>query len=271
MQEFATICERAARAGGQILLQWRDRVVARAKAPSDLVTQADLASQEAIREIVLGAFPEHAFLGEEQLDGESTEHDGSRPPAATDAAGGYRWLVDPLDGTTNYVHTLDHYCVSVALERHGQLLVAAVFDPVKGECFTAQAGQGAYLNRQRLSTSGAERLDEALVAVSFSPEVRRGSAEIERFVEILHRCRATRRMGSAALNLCYVAAGRLDAYWATTVKAWDIAAGVLLVREAGGVVSATKGGELDLNNPKLAAAASPELHGQLLAALEAWE
>ena len=269
MQEFATICEQAARAGGQVLLEWRDRFVARSKAPSDLVTEADLASQEAIRGIVLNAFPEHAFLGEEQLDDGQTGSLGAENDAATGSPDGYRWLVDPLDGTTNYVHTLGHYCVSVALECHGDLLVAAVFDPLRDECFTAVSGQGAFLNRQRLATSGASRLDEALVAVSFSPHVPRGSAEIERFVEILHQCRATRRLGSAALNLCYIAAGRLDAYWATSVKAWDVAAGVLLVREAGGTVTGSEGGELDLANPRLAAAATQGLHHQLLASLAA--
>lgn len=265
MHEFATTCEEAAKAGGRILLSWRDRFVAKCKAPSDFVTEADLASQKAIREIVLGAFPTHEFLGEEDLG--DADRGNRSTSAAAEVSDAYRWVVDPLDGTTNYVHGLQHYCVSVALERRGELLVGAVYDPIKDESFTAVAGQGAYVNGQALRTSQTESLRDALVAVSFSARVPRSSYEIKHFVEILHRSGATRRMGSAALNLCYIAAGRLDAYWATSVNTWDVAAGVLLVREAGGTVTGLDGGALDLDHPRLAASASPPLHGELLGAL----
>jgi myo-inositol-1(or 4)-monophosphatase len=250
-------------------LEWRDRFVARTKAPSDLVTEADLASQQQIRQILLSEYPDHDFLGEEQLDGLEAVGRPEPSPPAPRPVDGYRWLVDPLDGTTNYVHGLEHYAVSVALERRGQLLVAAVFDPVRGECFTAAVGEGAFLDGQRLRASRTVELSDALVATGFAGTVPRGSREVSRFVEVLRRCRATRRLGSAALNLGYLAAGRLDAYWATSVKIWDVAAGVLLVREAGGTVTAVDGGELDLATPRLAAASTEALHQQLLEALAA--
>ena len=266
MLDFRITCEQAARAGGSVLLSWRDRFAAHAKAPADLVTDADLASQRTIRDLVLGAFPDHDFLGEEDLT--HVRPGNARPSQApVSATNGYRWLVDPLDGTTNYVHRLEQYCVSVALEHGGKLLVGAVYDPVRDECFTATAGQGAELNHDNLSVSQTARLDQALVAGSFSAKVPRGSPEIQRFVEVLHRSQAVRRMGSAALNLCYVAAGRLDGYWATSVKTWDVAAGVLLVREAGGIVTAVDGGPFDLTRPTLAASATPALHRELVEAL----
>ena len=264
MCEFIEVCERAAKAGGEVLLQWQDRVQPREKAPRDLVTEADLASQNVIREIVLGAFPDHGFIGEEDVPpGPAAGVDGGlagRPE--------YCWIVDPLDGTTNYVHRLQTFAVSVALARSGEIVVGVVFDPVACECYSARAGQGAMLNREPLHTSGCSRLDEALVATGFSAGVPRGSAEVARFIEVLHACRAVRRLGSAALNMAYLAAGRLDAYFATSIKAWDIAAGMLLLREAGGVVTNFDAGPVNLEQPELAASATAELHALLLQTLE---
>jgi myo-inositol-1(or 4)-monophosphatase len=268
MQDFKTTCEQAAKAGGRVLLGWRDRFVARAKGPADLVTEADLASQATIRDIIGQAFPDHDFVGEEDIPCR-TEGSGAGEARARGSAHGYRWFVDPLDGTTNYVHRLEHYCVSVALEHQGSILVGSVYDPVRDECFTAVAGEGACLNGQPLRTSQTDRLEAALVAASFSARVPRGSPEVLRLVELVHRSQATRRMGSAALNLCYVAAGRLDAYWASSVHAWDVAAGVLLVQEAGGCVTRIDGTAFDLWNPELAVSATPPLHRQLLEALGA--
>ncbi len=267
MQDLKTTCEQAAKAGGRVLLGWRDRFVARAKGPADLVTEADLASQATIRDIIGQAFPDHDFVGEEDVPSRYAASGAGEARAASGSPHGYRWYVDPLDGTTNYVHKLEHYCVSVALEHQGRILVGSVYDPVRDECFTAAAGKGAYLNGQPLSTSQTDRLEAALVACSFSAQVPRGSPEVRRFVELLHRSQATRRLGSAALNLCYVAAGRLDAYWASSVQAWDVAAGVLLVQEAGGCVTRIDGTAFDLWNPELAVSATPPLHRQLLEAL----
>ena len=249
MEDYLTACEQAARAGGEVLLSWIGQFAVREKGPSDLVTEADLASQEAIRGILLVHYPKHAFVGEE-LD------------RSADLTAEYCWVVDPLDGTTNYVHQLPHYAVSVALLHHGQPIVGAIFDPVHDECFTCARGQGAFLNRRPIRTSTVADLSGALVTASFAARVERGSAEIDQFVAAALACQAMRRTGSAALNLCYLAAGRVDAFWALSTKAWDVAAGVLLVEEAGGVVTGLDGGPFDLRTPHPLAAATPTLHRQ---------
>jgi myo-inositol-1(or 4)-monophosphatase len=247
MPDFVTVCEEAARAGGAQLLELWQRFAFREKAPKDLVTEADLASQAAIRRLVLGYFPDHGFLAEEEAE-----------IRGRDAR--FRWIVDPLDGTTNYVHRVPEFTVSVALERDGELIAGAVFNPVQGECFTAARGQGALLNGRPMRVSGIDELRHAMVAASFSPSIWRESPEIANFINVLLASQSLRRTGSAALNLAYVAAGRYDAYWATTTKPWDIAAGVLLVREAGGVVTSVDGGPLDLAKAQFLAAANSKLH-----------
>jgi len=256
MPEFLEIAERAARAGGEVLLDYQDKFTGREKGPRDLVTEADLASQQRIRKILLAAFPDHDFLGEED--------DPQAPPTAGRE---YRWVVDPLDGTTNYVHRMPNYAVSIGLQRGDEIVAGVVFDPIAKECFSAAQGKGATLNGKPFRTSNCQKADSALVAASFSALVDRDSLEIKRFVEALIACQGIRRLGSAALNLCYVACGRLDAYWATSVKLWDVAAGVLMVREAGGVVTHIEGGPLNLLKPELAAAASEPLNRELVGIL----
>lgn len=247
---FQTVCEQAARAGGAVLLDWCERFSVREKGPSDLVTEADLASQQAIRDTLLAAFPEHGFLAEEN------EQIASR-------ADDLRWIADPLDGTMNYVHRMPNFAVSVALEQRGEILVGTVLDPTNGECFSAAKGRGAFLGGRRLSVSKAATLDQALVAVSFAAHVKRGDPEISEFVEVMLRAQGTRRMGSSALNLCYLAAGRFDGYWSKSTKIWDIAAGALLVTEAGGMITDFGGGRLDVSRPQFIAAATCELHNEL--------
>ncbi len=246
-REILDVCEQAARLGGQELQQWRGRFEVHQKAPSDLVTEADLASQHVIRSFVLAAFPDHMFIGEE---GGGTEPEDEST---------YQWVVDPLDGTTNYVHGFPHYCVSVAVVQYARPLLGVIYDPVRNECFRAAEGQGAWLNDMPIRTSGNERLDQSLLAVSFPPQVERTCEEVELFLRMLDAGRTIRRTGSAALNLAYIAAGRLDAFWATTLSAWDIAAGVVLVREAGGSVTNLDGNPFDLWNPRLLASASAKL------------
>lgn len=250
--DYVEICEKAVRAGGEAVLAWTDRFDVREKGPADLVTQADLASQKMIRRTILEAFPQHSVLGEE------SEH---APPAAGQTE--YRWIVDPLDGTTNYVHRVPHYSVSLALECRGQLLVAAVFDPQRKECFTAAAGEGAHLNGQRIRTSGVLELSRALGAVGFPPRVSPDSPDLLVFLEGLNRLQGIRRTGSTALNLCYVAAGRFDVYWGFSPRIWDVAAGVLIIREAGGTVSGPEGGPFVLEDARFLAAATEPLHAEL--------
>lgn len=256
LDEFLTVCRNAARAGGDVLLDWAGRFAVREKGRADLVTEADLGSQEAIRAVVGHAFPDHGFLGEEG-------------DASTEGRDGYRWVVDPLDGTTNYVHGFPQFAVSIALERHGRLLVGTVYDPSSNECFSAAVGRGAWLNDRPLKVSQVQRLEHALVAASLPPAADRNSAAVAEFLTVMERAQAIRRMGSSALNLCYLAAGRVDAYWARDTKIWDIAAGFLFVTEAGGIVTEYDGGPVELARPKFVAAATTSLHGELLGLLRA--
>ena len=257
MQELAKVCEEAAKIGGQVLLNWRGRFAVREKARFDLVTEADVAAQDAIRSHLLGVYPDHGFLGEEDIS--------HLPHPTPESSQRNCWIVDPLDGTTNYVHGIKNYCTSVALRRENQIVVAAVFDPEANECYTASLGQGAYLNQDRLTSSAVDTLSEALVGGSFPPFVRRGSADVHTFLELLERSQSIRRLGSAALNLCYLAAGRLDAYWAMNLKSWDMAAGMLLIQEAGGIITAPDGGPVQLEYPQLVASATKPLHDEILA------
>ena len=254
--DFLRVCEAAVRAGGQAVQDWAGRFDVRKKGPADLVTQADLASQEVVRRTVLEAFPDHCLLGEE------TEPISSQAPRAADRAE-YRWIVDPLDGTTNYVHGVPHYCVSLALERNGRLLVGAVYDPTLDECFTAVEGQGAWLNGRPIHTSEVAALSEALAAVGFAPNTQPDAHDVLVFLDMLPRCQGIRRTGSAALNLCYVATGRFDLYWSYSTRIWDVAAGVLIVREAGGCITSPEGREFSLEEASFLAAATPELHARL--------
>lgn len=246
------VAEEAAREGGAVLRHWLGRFSVRKKSPADLVTDADVASQESIRTILSKRFPDHSFFGEEgprdqRLPGNDT----------------IVWVVDPLDGTTNYVHRFPFFSVSVAAVQGDSILAGVIYDPLADTLYRAAAGDGAWLGPHRLSTSGATELSEALVAVSFPPQVRENSPDLLDFLAVVGRCQAVRRTGSAALNLAGVAAGHLDAHWATHINAWDVAAGVLLIREAGGIVTNVKGGPFDVWQANFLTASTPSLHAEL--------
>lgn len=249
--DYIKICEEAVRAGGATVQDWIGRFQVHEKGPADLVTQADLTSQEVIRRMVLGAFPDHCFLGEEEA--------GNGGPIRRSP---YRWIVDPLDGTTNYVHQVPHYAVSLALEHEGEVLVGAVFDPVLKECFAAVLGRGAWLNGRPIHTSTVPELSQALGATGFPANLPPDNPDLPVFIEAAYRCQSVRRMGSSSLNLCYVAAGRFDVYWSFSTKIWDVAAGALILREAGGVISAPDGGDFVLEDARLLAAANQPLHAK---------
>ncbi len=253
MSEFLAIAEEAARKGGAVLAEMLGRAKVREKGPADLVTEADVASQEAVRNLVLGAFPEHGFIGEE---GASVD---DNPPEETE----YRWIVDPLDGTTNFVHGVPHFCVSVALEQKGRLLVGAVYNPLGDECYLAEAGNGARLNGAPLSTSEVTDLSQSLAAVGLPCVVNSESPDLRLFNQALAGCQAVRRTGSAALNLCYVAAGRFDLAWNYSTKIWDVAAGALIIQEAGGCVESPHGGNFIVDQGRLFSAANASLMEQL--------
>ncbi len=250
--DYLRVCEEAVRIGGAVVQDWVGRFEVRKKGYADLVTQADIASQEAVRRAVLTSFPHHSLLGEEDTPADS----GQRLTE-------YRWIVDPLDGTTNYAHRVPHYSVSLALERNGELLVGAVYDPVLDECFTAAKGEGARLNGQPIHTSQVAAISESLAAVGFPYDVQPSSPDMLLFLEMVPRCQAIRRMGSSALNLCYLAAGRFDVNWSYSTKVWDVAAGVLIVEESGGKVTSPTGGGFVLDEAHFLAAANGPLHSQL--------
>ncbi|MCS7304851.1 MAG: inositol monophosphatase [Thermoguttaceae bacterium] len=255
IRKYEEVCQRAAQAGGQVLLQKMGKVQSREKGPRDWVSEADLAAQEAICQVIRQAFPEDPILGEE-----------TTLAGPVEKAEGVRWLVDPLDGTTNYIHGVPHFAVSVAVEEKGTVWVGAIFDPVHGDLYTASRDRGAWLNGRRLQTSQVQSLTEAIAAAGFPPKVQDDSPDLRVFLEALKHCQTVRRTGSTALNLGYLAAGWFDLFWSFSTNIWDIAAGVLLVEEAGGVISNPYGGDIELHTGQFLASANPTLH-QLLCEL----
>lgn len=255
MRCYEKICEQAVRAAGRVLLEKLGRVSVREKAPADLVTEADIQAQEIASRMILEAFPDHAVLGEEET--------ADARPVASDAE--YCWILDPLDGTTNFVHGVPHFSVSLALRHRDALLTAAVFHPIADELFTATAGSGASLNGRPIRTSRVTTAAAALAGIGLPPGVDERSADLQAFLRALPQMQSMRRTGSAALNLAYVAAGRFDACWSFSTRVWDMAAGVLLVREAGGITTSPSGAPLNLTRGDFLACATPELHAALLA------
>jgi myo-inositol-1(or 4)-monophosphatase len=255
MADYIEVCEKAVRRAGALLLDRIGRVSVRAKGRADLVTDADLASQELVRQTICEAFPDHFLLGEED----------SPESAPLGGASAYRWIVDPLDGTTNYVHQVPFFGVSLALEHAGQLLVGAVYDPSADACFTGVRGQGAYCNGVRLRTSTVTSLADALVSVGFPAEVARDSPDLRLFNEAVLLCQSMRRTGSLALNLAYLAAGRFDVVWSWNARVWDVAAGILLIREAGGLATSIDGNDFPLAHGPFLATANEALHEQMVA------
>jgi len=222
------------------------------KGAIDLVTEVDVAVERRFRAFIAERFPDHAILAEEL---------GGPPP---DSRARHCWIYDPIDGTTNFAHGLPIFCASLALEIDGVLSVGAIYDPTREELFTAERGGGAYLNGRRLSVTHVDTLIDALLCTGFHYDVHRsGEAVLALFGAFVRRARAVRRLGSAALDLAYVAAGRLDGFWEDLLKPWDVAAGALIVQEAGGVISALDGQPFDVHKGRIVAA-NPALHPQLL-------
>jgi len=218
----------ARRAGRSLTKDFREveNLQVSTKGPGDFVSKADIAAEEILKEDLLGARPTYGWLGEEGggLPGE----DPTR-----------RWIVDPLDGTTNFLHGLPHWAVSIALEHKGQVVAGVIYDPSKDEMFFAEKGQGAWINDQRLRVSGRAHMIESIFATG-GPYA--GSPVLPEWLQqqarLLPVCAGVRRWGAAALDLAYVAAGRLDGYWERGINSWDMAAGVVIVREAGGLIEA---------------------------------
>ncbi len=249
----------AAHQAGRILISYLGKATVREKGPSDLVTNADIAAQQAIQKILQARHPEFEFLGEESSADEQ---------AASRSSGNPIWVVDPLDGTTNFVHRLPGFSVSIALVIEDSVKLGVIFDPTSGALYTATDDGPAMRDGQPIRVSGCQQLSQALVVCSFRPAVRRDDECIQQFLNVVEVCQSLRRFGSAAMNLCWLAEGCLDSYWASSVKCWDVAAGHLIAARAGAVFSQIDGSQFNLWNPKFLASASPQLHNQMLAQLK---
>ncbi len=251
MAEFSLAAEAAVRAAGRYL---RENLSTRAKASYkgdvDLVTEFDTGAQDILVSRLSAEFPGHGFLAEEGL---------ARPGES-----GYRWILDPLDGTTNYAHTFPVFCVSAALEHHGKTILGFVFDPMRDEMFSAASGRGAFLNGRPVRVSETASLGESLLATGFPYDVRTNpDNNLTQWARFLVRAQAIRRCGSAALDLCYVACGRYDGFWELKLNPWDVAAGALIVVEAGGRVTDFSGREHRLEMPEALATNGP-LHDAMM-------
>lgn len=253
--EWRTIAEEAARLGAAQLEQWRSKFSVTEKGRSDLVTEADLASQQAIQQFLKAKLPDHDFLGEENPDAkEGTGPAVDAPPT---------WIVDPLDGTANYVHDVPAYCVSIGLMVAHEVVVGVVYDPRLQEMFSAAKGCGATLNGQPIRVSNTPSVALSLMSTGFPPDPKKLDHNLKWWTSFSYVAQALRRTGSTALNMAYVACGRFDAYWAFDNYAWDVAGGVVLIHEAGGVVTQTSGTGCNPFKPDLVAANQP-VHAELV-------
>lgn len=246
---------KAARTAGSVINQAsRDLELLKveAKAPNDFVTEVDQAAERVIIETLLGAYPGHGILAEES----GSQH------GAQDSD--FVWIIDPLDGTTNFIHGFPFYAVSIGLAVKGQIQQAVVYDPVHNDLFYASKGRGAFLNDRRLRVSRRARMAEALIGTGFP--FRRGDNfknYMEMFATISQSCAGLRRPGAAALDLCYVAAGYCDGFFETGLSPWDVAAGSLMITEAGGLVG-NFSGEADFLHQREVIAGNPRIYGQLV-------
>ena len=253
LQLWLSAAVEAAQQGGKVLQEWIGRFSVREKSRSNLVTEADEASQSAIVESLKRHFPNHGFLGEENLN--------DRTPGTETF-----WIIDPLDGTTNYVHSFPYYCVSIALSVGGRIVVGVIHDPTRNETFSAVIGHGAFRNGLRIQTSGETEMKSAMAIASLPVATDPENPAVKRFLKALTQMQTVQRTGSAALNLAYVACGQIDAFWSSSLYAWDVAAGALLVSEAGGSITTLTGEEFDVFVPSLLAASTATLRQELVTA-----
>jgi myo-inositol-1(or 4)-monophosphatase len=251
------IAVRAARKAGSIINRAAlggEGLKIRAKQANDFVTQVDQAAEEAIIGIVRAAYPEHGFLAEE-----SGRSEGKAETV---------WIIDPLDGTTNFIHGFPQYCVSIGVQHRGSLAHAVVYDPTRNELFTATKGAGAFLNDRRIRVTKCLKLQDALVGTGFPfKELGRMDVYLAQLRTLMSTSSGVRRAGAAALDLAYVACGRLDAFWELGLSPWDMAAGALLIQEAGGLVADLKG-EGDYLDRGEIVAATPKIFPALLQSLK---
>lgn len=243
---------KAARRAGSIIARASrdlDTLTITQKTGNDFVSEVDHEAEAAIIKVLLGAYPDHSILAEES--GASGKSD-------------YQWIIDPLDGTTNFIHGFPQYSVSIGLRHKGVLTQAVVFDPTRNDLFTATRGAGAYLNDQRMRVGKRNGLDHALIGTGFPfREFQNAEAYLTLFKELMFKTAGIRRAGSAALDLAYVAAGRLDGFWEYGLRPWDMAAGALLITEAGGLIGDMDGEPTHMETGNVIAG-SPKVFDQLL-------
>ena len=250
MPSYLETSAEIAREAGAVLASYFERKIGyEYKAPHDLITAADRASEALVVERLRSHFPSHSIVGEE-----SGTHEGSSE---------YRWYVDPLDGTTNFAHGFPVFNVTLALERAGELVAGVIFDPTRREMFAAERGGGAYLNSHRIRVSGVKQMEESLFATGFPSWRRHKDINVHFFHQVAMVSHGVRRAGSAAIDLAYVACGRLDGFWEFGLNPWDVAAGTLLVLEAGGQVSDMHGEPARLGGPHILAT-NRAIHHQIL-------
>ena len=256
MHPILTIAVRAARRAGSIINRAAldsGGLRVTSKRAKDFVTQVDHAAEEAIIDIVRKSYPEHGFVAEES--------------GIANADAEHVWIIDPLDGTTNFIHGFPQYCVSIGIKSRGALAHAVIYDPGRNELFTASKGRGAFLNDRRIRVSALTRFGDALVGTGFPfKEVTRLELYTRQLQTMMRTCAGVRRAGAAALDLAYVACGRLDAFWELGLSPWDMAAGALLIVEAGGLVGDLNGDNGYLESGDIAAA-TPKLFSPLLESL----
>jgi myo-inositol-1(or 4)-monophosphatase len=255
MHPMLNIAVKAARRAGAIINRASndvDRLTVRSKRENDYVSEVDHAAEQAIIETLLEAFPKHAILAEESgVSGESE----------------YQWVIDPLDGTTNFLHGFPQFCVSIALLHRGQLSQAVIFDPVRNDLYTASRGRGAFLNERRIRVSKRDKLQDALIGTGFPyRDFTHLDAYAAMFRDLVQKTSGLRRPGSAALDLAWLAAGHTDGFFEIGLNSWDIAAGCLLIQEAGGLVSDFAGEENFLASGNVVAG-NPKVFVQLLQAI----
>ncbi|MFH1452712.1 MAG: inositol monophosphatase family protein [Armatimonadota bacterium] len=235
MKKFLKTAKDAALSAGEYLKgHFGKKHTVSYKGKIDLITEVDKKSEDIISKIIRREFPDHALVGEEGTSVES----GS----------GYRWFVDPLDGTTNFAHNFPVFCISIGLQKENEMITGVVYAPVIGELFYAAKGEGAYLGKKRLRVSKIKRIKESLLATGFPYWIKdkKSNKVLKLFKDFVMRAQAVRRAGAAAYDLASLAAGRFDGFWEEGLHPWDIAAGILIVKEAGGIFTDFKGGRLDL-------------------------
>lgn len=251
MLNFAT---ETAREAGQILLEKFGRKIQISKKGGiNLVTEADLASEKLIIEKIRSHYPKHTVLAEES--GESS--------AVIDGETTWKWIIDPLDGTTNYAHGYPCFCVTLAVEHQGEIVVGVTFDPTRDELFAAEKGRGATLNGREIRVSETEKLCEALLVTGFPYDIADRGDFARHFTEFISKTRGLRRDGSAAIDMAYVACGRFDGFWEEGLNPWDVAAGVLLIEEAGGRVSYYDDSKFSIYQPPISAS-NGLIHAEML-------